>query len=92
MPPMITSDVVVAYAQCPRKAYKLLYPDTQGIPHAYLAIVEEEARKHRAHHVKKLLGKHPEAVPYSPEGLHKLTVRLFLLGFYEFIMCCIFFY
>jgi predicted RecB family nuclease len=70
---MITPDVVVAYAQCPRKAYKLLYPDTQGIPHAYLAIVEEEARKNRANHVKKLLGKHPDAVPYSPEGLHKGT-------------------
>ena len=77
MPPLITSDVVVAYAQCPRKAYKLLYPDTQGIPHAYLAIVEEETRKNRANHVKKLLGKYPDAMPYSPEGLHKGTSIMF---------------
>ena len=77
MPPMITSDVVVAYAQCPRKAYKLLYTDTQGIPHAYLTIVAEEARKHRANHVKKLLGQHSDAVPYSPEGMHKGTSLMF---------------
>jgi hypothetical protein len=77
MPPMITSDVVVAYAQCPRKAYKLLYTDTQGIPHAYLAILAEEARKNRANHVQKLLGQHPDAVPYSPEGMHKGTSLMF---------------
>jgi hypothetical protein len=77
MPPMITSDVVVAYAQCPRKAYKLLYTDTQGIPHVYLTILEEEERKNRANHTKKLLGKHPDAVPYSPEGMHKGTSLMF---------------
>ena len=77
MPPMITSDIVVAYAQCPRKAYKLLYTDTQGIPHAYLAILAEEARKNRANHVQKLLGQHPDAVPYSPEGMHKGTSIMF---------------
>ena len=55
MQPTITSEVVVAYAQCPRKAYKLLYTDTQGIPHAYLSILEEEARKNRENHLKKML-------------------------------------
>ena len=29
---------------------------------------------------------------HSVRYLQELTVRLFLLGFYEFIMCCIFFY
>src|SRR5262249_16282787 len=77
MSPMITPDVVVAYAQCPRKAYKLLYPDTQGIPHGYLAIVEEDTRQNRANHIQKLLGKHPEAVLYSPEGMHKGTSLMF---------------
>jgi len=44
---IITSDVVVAYSQCPRKAYNLLYTDKQGIPHEYMAILEEEASKNR---------------------------------------------
>ena len=70
MPPTSTPDVVVAYAQCPRKAYKLLYPDTQGIPHAYLALLAEEARKNRANHVQKILGKHSDGGPYSPDGMH----------------------
>ena len=71
MPPMITPDVVVAYAQCPRKAYKLLYTDTQGMPHAYSTILEEEARKNRANYVQKIVRQHPDAVPYSPEGMDK---------------------
>src|SRR5262245_21025200 len=74
MPPMITSDVVVAYAQCPRKAYKLLYTDTQGIPHVYLAILEEEARKNRANHMQKLLGK--VCVHRGSQGLAELTPSL----------------
>ncbi len=51
MEPIITSDVVVAYSQCPRKAYNLLYTDKQGIPHEYIAILEEEARKNRENHL-----------------------------------------
>ena len=73
MPPAITPEVVVAYAQCPRKAYKLLYTDTQGRPHEYLSILEEEARKNRENHVKKIMGKHSDVAPYSPEGVHKGT-------------------
>jgi hypothetical protein len=73
MPPAITPEVVVAYAQCPRKAYKLLYTDTQGRPHEYLSILEEGARKNRENHVKKIMGKHSDVAPYSPEGVHKGT-------------------
>ena len=34
MESIITPEIVVAYSQCPRKAYNLLFTDKQGIPHA----------------------------------------------------------
>src|SRR5438128_1481028 len=58
MEPTITSDIVVAYSQCPRKAYKLLYTDKQGTPHEYISVLEEEARKNRENHLQKIRGKH----------------------------------
>ena len=73
MEPTITSDIVVAYSQCPRKAYKLLYTDKQGTPHKYISVLEEEASKNRESHVKKIMGKHSDVAPYSPEGVHKGT-------------------
>jgi hypothetical protein len=39
MEPIITPEIVVAYSQCPRKAYNLLFTDKQGIPHEYMAIL-----------------------------------------------------
>ena len=38
MQPAITSEVVGAYAQCPRKAYLLLFHPEQGQPHEYVCI------------------------------------------------------
>ncbi len=73
MEPIITPEIVVAYSQCPRKAYKLLYTDKQGTPHEYIAILEAEARKNRGNHLKKIRGKHSDVAPYSPEGVHKGT-------------------
>ena len=35
MEPTITTDIVVAYAQCPRKAYLLLFSPDKGEPHEY---------------------------------------------------------
>ena len=40
MQPTITSEVVVAYAQCPRKAYLLLFSPEQGQPHEYVCMVD----------------------------------------------------
>ena len=44
MVPMITSEVVVAYSQCPRKAYLLLFSPDKGKPHEYVHILEQEQR------------------------------------------------
>jgi hypothetical protein len=38
---IITSEIVVAYARCPRKAHMLLYGDEVGVPHEYVRILEQ---------------------------------------------------
>ncbi len=73
MEAIITSEVVVAYAQCKLKAYKLLCTDTQETPHEYISMLEEEARKNRGIQFKKLIEKNPDVIPYSPEGMKQGT-------------------
>jgi hypothetical protein len=42
MPPVITSEVVVAYAQCPRKAYLLLFSPDKGEPQEYVELLKQQ--------------------------------------------------
>jgi hypothetical protein len=51
MPPTITSDIVVAYAQCPRKAYLLLFSPEKGAPHEYIHILEQQQSAHQEHYL-----------------------------------------
>ena len=77
MPPTITSDVVVAYAQCPRKAYLLLYSPEQGEPHAYARILEEQRRENHARYLDRLKQKHADVQPYTAATMrHGSTVLL----------------
>ena len=69
MPPTITSDVVVAYAQCPRKAYLLLYSPEQGQPHAYVRILEQQRRENHARYLDRLKHKHTDVPPYTAETM-----------------------
>ncbi len=39
----ITSEIVVAYSQCPRKAFLLLHDELE-MPHAYMSILEQQKR------------------------------------------------
>src|SRR5215471_3682925 len=48
MPPTITSEVIVAYAQCPRKAYLLLFNPDRGEPHEYVRIREQQQQNLRS--------------------------------------------
>jgi predicted RecB family nuclease len=69
MPHTITSEVVVAYAQCPRKAYLLLYSPEQGEPHAYMCILEQQRRENQTRYLDRLQHTHPEVHPYTVEHL-----------------------
>src|SRR5262245_32022474 len=71
MPPAITSDIVVAYAQCPRKAYLLLFSPEQGEPHEYIPILEQQRGAHQERYLDRLQHTHADVHPYSVENLRK---------------------
>ena len=65
MEPTITSEVVVAYSQCPRKAYLLMFSPDQGEPHEYVQILEQERRENQAQHADRLKQKYSDVQPYT---------------------------
>jgi predicted RecB family nuclease len=69
MQPAITSEVVVAYTQCPRKAYQLLFSPEQGEPHEYVRILERQQDENQARYLDRLKQKHAIVQPYSVEHL-----------------------
>ena len=69
MQPTITSEVVVAYAQCPRKAYLLLFSPAQGEPHEYIRILERQQGENHERHLDRLKQMHADVQPYTVETL-----------------------
>src|SRR6266852_6021524 len=69
MQPAITSEVVVAYAQCPRKAYLLLFSPEQGEPHEYVRILERQRSKNQVRYLDRLQHKHADVHPYTVKNL-----------------------
>ncbi len=67
----ITSDVLVAYSQCPRKAFLLLFSDDQGTPHDYPRILEERRKTHQAQYREAFKQTHEDAKPYAEKNLRK---------------------
>src|SRR6266480_1609840 len=50
----ITSEIVVAYSLCPRKAYLLLCTDEQGMPHEYMCILEHQQSLNQINYLSML--------------------------------------
>jgi predicted RecB family nuclease len=69
MQPAVTSEVVVAYAQCPRKAYLLLFSSDQGEPHEYVCILERQRRENQTRYLDRLQLKHADVHSYTVENL-----------------------
>ena len=67
----ITADIVVAYSQCPRKAYLLLFSPDQGEPHEYVQILEQQRQANQERYLDRLQQTHADVQPYSLEHLHK---------------------
>jgi hypothetical protein len=68
----ITSEIVVAYSQCPRKAFLLLCTDEQELPHKYIRILEQQKRLNQTNYIDMLIaGKQtfPEETSYSVNAL-----------------------
>src|SRR5262245_2847045 len=71
MEPTITADIVVAYSQCPRKAYLLLFSPDKGEPHEYVQILEQQRCENQERYLNHLQQIHADVQPYSVENLHK---------------------
>src|SRR5215471_15511075 len=71
MEPTITSDIVVAYSQCPRKAYLLLFSPDKGEPHEYVQILEQQRCINQERYIDHLQQTHADVQPYSLENLRK---------------------
>jgi hypothetical protein len=71
MEPTITSEIVVAYSQCPRKAYLLLFSPDKGEPHEYVQILEQQRQANQERYLNRLQQTHADVQPYSVENLHK---------------------
>src|SRR2546428_1870984 len=86
MEPTITADIVVAYSQCPRKAYLLLFSPDKGEPHEYVQILEQQRGEHQERYLNCLQQTHADVQPYSLENLRKgskvlINTRLQVDGF-----------
>jgi len=71
MEPIITPDIVVAYAQCPRKAYLLLFSPDKGEPNEYIQILEQQRCENQERYLDHLQHTHADVQPYSEENLRK---------------------
>ena len=65
MPKPITPDVIVAYRQCPRKAFLLLCTDEEDSPHAYASMLARKQAENRASLIGRLKQRYPDAKPYA---------------------------
>src|SRR6266545_7238451 len=71
MEPTITTDIVVAYTQCPRKAYLLLFSPDKGEPHEYVQILEQQRCANQERYINHLKQTHADVQPYSVENLRQ---------------------
>src|SRR4029453_7374655 len=71
MEPIITPEIVVAYSQCPRKAYLLLFSPDMGEPHEYVQILEQQRCEHQERSLARLQQTHADLHPSSVGPLRK---------------------
>ena len=57
----ITLEFVLAYSKCLRKAFLNLWPESQGTPHEYMRLLEEQACRSRHEYLQRIEHKYPGA-------------------------------
>ena len=65
----ITSEILVSYSQCPRKAYLLLCTDQKGTPNEYMSILQQRKEALQRDYIKELKQKNPDVQSYSKDSL-----------------------
>ncbi|MFC1715751.1 IS66 family transposase [Candidatus Poribacteria bacterium] len=66
---IITSEILVSYSQCPRKAYLLLCTNQRGTPHEYMRILQQRKEVLQRKHIKELKQKNTDVQSYSTDNL-----------------------
>src|SRR5947207_15816453 len=69
----ITPEIVVAYSQCPRKAFLLLCTDEQGTPHEYTRILEQQKRLNQVNYLQALTTLKQSSLDVQPRVVNALT-------------------
>ncbi len=62
---LITSEIVTAYADCPRKAYLLLCTNTRGTPHEHSQILKKQQSENQHIYFDRLQSENIDVQPYS---------------------------
>lgn len=70
---MISTDVVVAYSQCPRKAYLMLEGKQKGKVHEYVQILAQQQAENRKRGIVALRQKFSDVHPQAEVGLKNRT-------------------
>jgi predicted RecB family nuclease len=65
----ITSEILVSYSQCPRKAYLLLCTDQRGTPNEYMSILQQRKEALQKDYIKELKQSNPDVQSYSTDSL-----------------------
>ena len=73
---IITSEVFVAYSQCPLKAFLLLFSDDQGVFHDYPSILEERRQVNKIQYLKKIKQSYENVEQYKQ---HDSNEKQFLI-------------
>lgn len=66
---LITSEVLVAYSQCPRKAFFLLFSDHGGVPHDHIQALNRRKIANQHRYFKDFQKIHKNAKRYDGENL-----------------------
>lgn len=66
---MISTDILVAYSQCPHKAYLLLFTKQKGKPHEYVQILQQQKATNQQQYIKTLKEKHSDVQLYTTGNL-----------------------
>ena len=74
----ITSEIIEAYSQCPRKAFLILYTDEKAVPHDYVLILERLRSINRLKYMSALGQQNLDIGSYAVDGLgngHKVVIE-----------------
>ncbi|MBD2731237.1 TM0106 family RecB-like putative nuclease [Nostoc sp. FACHB-892] len=67
----ITNEVFIAYSQCPRKAFLLLFSEEQGKPHDHPLILKERCNQNRAKYLESFRQEHTDVNNYHEKHFKK---------------------